>query len=333
MITRRDFIKTISLLMATLKLPLWAVGSTTKSDRWGDLLPVRPLGNTGESVTMLGVGGHHIGEMNEKEARKTIETAIEGGVRFFDSAEGYQDGGSEKYLGKYLTPKYRAEVFLMTKCEQNNYDDAMKSLESSLKRLNTDYLDLWQVHTLESVEDVESRVKGGIIKAMSEAKKSGKVRFIGFTGHATPRTHQLMLNKTDIFETCQMPINVCDPSYKSFIVNVLPGLVRRNMGVLAMKTLGEGSFVHGSMEENESEEELKPIVPHILSIKEALYFAWSLPISVLITGPDNAQMLDEKIKLAGSFTALTDADREQLINKVADVAEKGVLEDYKYGDF
>jgi aryl-alcohol dehydrogenase-like predicted oxidoreductase len=333
MISRRDFIKAISFLTANLNLPLWADIGVKKNDRCGDLLPMRPLGNTGESVTMLGVGGSHIGDMNEKEAQKTIETAIEGGVRFFDSAEGYQDGRSEQYLGRFLTPKYRDEVFLMTKCEQNNYDDAMNSLESSLKRLNTDYLDLWQVHTLESVEDVENRVDGGIIRAMTEAKKSGKVHCIGFTGHATPRTHQLMLKITSEFQTCQMPMNVCDPSYKSFIVDVLPVLIERNMGVLAMKTLGEGSFVHGRMESKDSEKAVKPLVPHLLSIKEALYFAWSLPISVLITGPDNAEMLDEKIKLARSFANLTESDRQKLIERVSDVAVKGALEDYKYGEY
>jgi aryl-alcohol dehydrogenase-like predicted oxidoreductase len=301
-------------------------------DSFGDLLPLRPLGNTRVAVTMLGVGGHHIGgEMSERDAQETIEVAIEGGVRFFDTAEGYQGGQSESRYGKFLSSKYREQVFLMTKCEQNNYEDAMQSLDMSLKRLNTDYLDLWQMHSLESVEDVDERVAGGIVDAMVEAKKSGKARYIGFTGHATPGTHLRMLEHTKAFQTCQMPINVCDPSYKSFILNVLPVLIERKMGVLAMKTLGEGSFTgRGPVFEREN---IKPIVPDQITIKEALYFVWSLPVSVIITGPDNPEMMREKILLAQNFTKLSEDQRQALIDKVADIASTGLLEDYKYGQF
>ncbi len=333
MITRSAFIKFLTGLAATMQLPVWALAQARKSDNFGELLPLRPLGNTGKNVTMLGVGGHHIGAMSSREAEATIETAIEGGVRFFDSAEGYQDGGSEKRLGKYLTPKYRDAVFLMTKCEQSTYKRAMKSLDASLKRLRTDYIDLWQVHTLESVQDTKDRVKGGILDAMQEAVESGKARYIGFTGHASPRTHESMLEQTNIFQTCQMPINVCDPSYKSFILNVMPRLLERDMGILAMKTLGEGSFVHGPEDADDGDRLAGAIVPARLSIREALYFAWSLPISVLITGPDNADMLREKIDLARSFVHISEDERVQLIDRVADVAVGGSLEEYKYGDY
>lgn len=330
MANRRNFIKTLAAITAGMNLPIWenVFASKSTSDKLGELLPLRPLGNTGASITMLGVGGHHIGgEMSEKEAQDTIEVAIEGGVRFFDTAEGYQDGGSELRLGKYLTPKYREHVFLMTKCEQNNIDDARKSLDASLKRLNTDYLDLWQMHTLESVDDVDERIKGGMLEVMLEAKESGKVKYIGFTGHATPNTHSRMLEKTKIFNSCQMPVNVCDTWYKSFISNVLPTLIERNMGILAMKTLGEGAFFN----KTKSKEAEISVVPDLISIKEALHFVWSLPVSTIITGPDNADMLKEKIELAKSFTKLDESDRKKLVEKVADIASTGEVEDYKYG--
>lgn len=330
MANRRNFIKTLAAITAGLNLPIWknVFASTTASDKLGEILPLRPLGNTGASITMLGVGGHHVGgEMSEKEAQATIEAAIEGGVRFFDSAEGYQDGGSELRLGKYLTPKYREHVFLMTKCEQKNIEDARKSLDASLKRLNTDYLDLWQMHTLESVDDVDERIKGGMLDVMLEAKESGKVKYIGFTGHATPNTHSRMLEKTSIFNTCQMPVNVCDKWYKSFISNVLPTLIDRNMGILAMKTLGEGAFFN----KTKSKEGETTVVPDLISIQEALHFVWSLPVSTIITGPDNADMLKEKIQLAKSFTTLNESARKKLVEKVADIASTGEVEDYKYG--
>ena len=139
-----------------------------------------------------------------------------------------------------------------------------------------------------------------------------------------------MLQKTDIFETCQMPINVCDPSYKSFILGVLPTLLQRNMGVLAMKVLGEGAFF-GRRPSDEEDRPNTAIIPGRLSVKEALYFVWSLPVSVIITGPDNAEMLREKIALAKSFSKMSEEKRWDLIEKVADIAVKGDLEDYKYG--
>jgi predicted aldo/keto reductase-like oxidoreductase len=280
---------------------------------------------------MLGIGGSHIGVMSERDAQETIEAAIEGGVRFFDNAESYDDGGSESKYGKFLTPKYRDEIFLMTKTQNKSKEVALKSLEASLKRLNTDYLDLWQVHSLESVEDVDERLERGIIDAMLEAKASGKVKHIGFTGHATPATHSLMLKRSDVFETCQMPMNALDPSFKSFILNVMPELLNRKMGILAMKTLGEGMFFKELQLPGKTDSKPLKLVPENLSIKDSLYFTWSLPISTLITGPDNAEMLKEKIELAKSFQSMNEDQRQALIEKVADLAVTGLFEDYKYG--
>ncbi len=301
-VNRREFLKTLAGLTAGIALPYQAItGREPKeTDRLGELLPRRTLGQTGVAVTMLGVGGYHIGgSMNERESQATIEAALEGGVRFFDTAESYQRGASERRYGKYLTPKYREDVFLMTKTTARDAATARRHLEGSLKNLRTDYLDLWQVHSLSDPADVDGRIENGVLEVVQAAKASGKVRHIGFTGHQNPHAHARMLERTDFFETCQLPINVLDPSYHSFIETVLPTLVERNMGVLAMKTLADGRFFARKSRVGWRSD--NPVVPNRVTIEEALHFAWSLPISVLITGPDDAPMLREKIELARSF--------------------------------
>ena len=193
MIDRRAFLKSMASLTTGILLSSACAESgeeETVSDGLGTLLPTRKFGRTGEAVTMLGVGGWHIGEMSEAEAQKTIETALEGGVRFFDSAESYQGGGSESRLGKLLVPKYRDDVFLMTKTTAPNATKAWEHLESSLTRLNTDQLDLWQMHSVRNPADVDERIDNGILDVMLEAKATGKTRYIGFTGHSIPAAHE-----------------------------------------------------------------------------------------------------------------------------------------------
>nr|WKN37217.1 aldo/keto reductase [Tunicatimonas sp. TK19036] len=295
-------------------------------DRFGDLLPQRLLGKTGESVTMLGLGGAHIARMNEKEAEKTIETAIGGGVRFFDNAEQYGNGLGEERYGKFLCPKYRDVAFVMTKTRVTNAKTARQHLEDSLRRLKTDYLDLYQIHAISSPNDVDDRLENGVLEYLLEAREEGKIRHIGFTGHRDYHAHQRMLESTDVPETCQMPINAFDPNYKSFINNVLPKLVEKGIAPLAMKTLANGGFFGGTSHFNSGD---KPrIVPNALSVQEAIHFVWSLPVSVLITGPDHAEMLQEKIDLARSFTAYSEAERQQLVEKVASF-NGGMVEYYK----
>lgn len=326
---RKEFLKQMAGLTSGIVL----TGSSLmehqepREDRWGTLLPTRKLGNTGEEVTMLGVGGYHIGgAMSEKEAQKTIETAIAGGIRFFDTAESYQNGGSEKRYGKYLVPKYRDDIFLMSKTYSRDAETTRKHLEGTLRRLNTDHLDLWQVHSLQSRDDVDNRIENGVLDVVRHAKETGKARHIGFTGHASPYAHMRMLEKTRFFETCQMPVNVLDPSYHSFIRNVMPILTDRNMGILAMKTLADGRFFSSKKRVGWTTDE--PVVPNRISIREALYFAWSLPISVLITGADDSDMLQEKIDLAKNFKAFDEKKRQQLIEKVADLSD-GSIEYFK----
>ncbi|MBC8235132.1 aldo/keto reductase [bacterium] len=321
---RRVFLKSLAGLTAGILLPrqVFANKSEKSSDRLGELLPIRVLGRTGESVTMLGVGGWHIGRMNERDAQETIETALEEGVRFFDTAESYQSGGSESRLGQLLTPKYRDVVFLMTKTTATDGDTAKRHLEESLRRLATEHLDLWQVHAVSNPEDVDNRINHGVLDAMVEAKESGKTRYIGFTSHTRPSAHLRVLEKTDVFDTCQMPVNVADPSYESFIEGVLPKLVEHKIGVLAMKSLANGGFFGGSRHGEHGDN--PRLVPHRVSIAEAIHFVWSLPVSVLITGPDNVEQMKEKIKLARSFIRMDEKQRQALVKKVADLAGQRV---------
>lgn len=317
---RRTFLKKMAILTSGLMLPVNGFTAPEK-DKWGEILPQRTLGKTGKKVTMLGLGGFHVGWTTEKDAQEVIENAIEGGVRFFDTAESYADGVSELRYGKYLVPKYRDNVFIMSKSTAADAVTAKRHLEGTLKRLNCDYIDLWQVHSLVTPEDVDNRIKNEVLEVFLKAKSEGKVKHIGFTGHQNPFAHKQMLDKTidnDIFETVQMPVNVIDSHFHSFIKNVLPIAVDRNFGILAMKTLSDGRFFKEKRVLNEIEwKSDDPLVPDVLSVKEALYFVWSLPVSVLISGAENKELIREKTALAKSFTKLSEKDRLALIDRVS----------------
>ena len=321
MIDRRGFLKSLAGLTTGILLSSGgAEGQDTKPsrDRLGALLPMRKFGRIGETVTMLGVGGWHIGEMAEAEAQKTIETALAGGVRFFDSAESYQTGGSEERLGKLLIPKYRNEIFLMTKTTARDAVTARKHLEGSLKRLNTDQVDLWQVHAVRNPEDVNERIANGVFDVMVEAKNSGKARYIGFTGHTNPSAHQRVLFKSDIFDACQLPVNIADISYESFIEGVIPTLIEKNIGVIGMKSLANGGFFDGTKHGKHGPN--PRLIPNQVSIEDAIRFVWSFPVSTLVTGPDNASQMQEKIDIAKAFSGMKEDERNKLIEKVADLA-------------
>jgi predicted aldo/keto reductase-like oxidoreductase len=324
--TRRQFLRHVALF-TSLASASRCVGSVLAdepgSDQLGQTLPRRLLGRTGEKVTMLGLGGFHVGSLNDRNAQALIEGAIESGVRFFDTAQQYQGGGSEAKYGRFLTPKYREHIFLMTKSVARDADSAQKDLEGSLHRLKTDHLDLWQMHAVDSPTDIEQRQRDGVLQVMAEAKKSGKTRYIGFSGHRTPVAHQRVLEVTDQFDTCQMPINAADPSYHSFIENVLPLLVEKNMGVLAMKTLADRGFF-GENRWDARPTGVSPLIPNRISVAEAIHFVWSLPVSVLITGAESLDQLHEKIELAKSFKGMSQGERQRIIEKVADLAGHAV---------
>ncbi len=319
---RRDFLKGLAAAV-----PALAVGSGCggwpgyESDPLGTLLPRRLLGATGEPVTMLGAGGYHIGWTTESDAETTIEAALEGGVRFFDTAESYANGLSEERFGRYLVPRGRDRIFLMTKSTARTAEEARRHLEGSLRRLNTNYLDLWQIHSLRDSEDADLRIDNGVLEVFEKARADGLTRFIGFTGHRNPAAHRRILERTaesGVFDTCQMPVNVLDPGRLSFIEGVLPELRRRGIACLAMKTLADGRFfarkeVLGEVRWSTD----APLVPDRVSLEDALYFAWSMPVSVLITGAENADLMREKIQLAREFTELGQDRREALVEAVA----------------
>ncbi len=320
---RREFIKQMSLLTAAAMIPNIS-GAVNQRDQWGALLPLRKLGKTGKEVTMLGVGGYHIGWTTEKDAQAVIETAMEGGIRFFDTAESYDDGGSEERYGKYLVPKYRDDVFIMTKTTAIDGKTAQDHLEASLRRMKCDYVDLWQVHSLKGPEDIDNRISNEVLDVFEKAKAEGKAKHIGFTGHQNPFGHKHMFEMTatpDNFETVQMPINLLDAHFHSFMENVLPIAIARNFGILAMKTLSAGRFF--AKQEKLGVVEWKsedPVIPNYVSVREAIHFVWSLPVSVLITGAENVEFLKEKIELAKSFTTMTEQDRLSLIDRVMEKA-------------
>lgn len=334
---RRDFLKKMAGFTTAIMAPLpWTAGCSSQidTDRLGALLPKRLLGKTGRKVTMLGLGGYHIGWTTEYKAQETIEAALQGGIRFFDNAESYGPHTSEIRYGKYLTPQYRDLVFIMTKTTAKDAKTARAHLEASLKRMNTDYVDLWQVHALSSPEDVDERISNGILDVMQEAKANGKAKHIGFTGHENPYAHVRMLEKTvdnDIFETIQMPINPVDAGNKdSFIAEVIQTAHSRKFGILAMKTLAAGRFFPETIiSEEKVWESEDPVIPARLALNDVLNFAWSLPISVLITGAENRILIEEKISIAKNFVKLSESQRIDLISKVEDISVKGDVEYYK----
>ncbi len=332
---RRQFLKKVSGLTAGIMIPIqnFSFGKNSNSDKWGQVLPKRKLGKTGKEVTMLGVGGYHVGWTTERDAQAVIEAAIEGGIRFFDTAESYGPHTSETRYGKYLTPKYREEIFLMTKSTAKDAKTMQEHLEGSLKRMKTDYLDLWQIHSVTDPEDVDRRIENGVFDVVMKAKMDGKVKHVGFTGHRNPKAHQRVLERTaenPFLETVQMPINVIDANHDHFINSVLPIAMDRKLGILAMKTMADGRFFAKKENLEKIQWETKnPVIPNKLSIMETLYFVWSLPVSVLITGAENERLIKEKIQLAKDFSNFNESQRSKLISKVADLAKDSSIEYYK----
>jgi aryl-alcohol dehydrogenase-like predicted oxidoreductase len=333
---RRAFLRNMAGITAGMMLPAgWAFGRPVAArDRLGDLLPVRKLGSTGEIVTMLGLGGYHVGWTTEKDAQEVIETAMEGGIRFFDTAHSYVGGTSEERYGKYLVPRYRDDIFLMSKTTAATGETLLKEVDLSLKRLNTDHLDLLQLHAFQSPGDVDNRIRNGVIDAIYSVRESGKARYIGFTGHQSPYAHMHMIGRFPEFsgfDTLQMPLSVVDfASEHSFVRKVVPLAIENNLGLLAMKTLAAGRFFGSTKIAGELIWEAdKPVVPNYVSIREALFFSWTLPVSVLITGAENKELLLEKIKLAREFTKITEAEKEQIYDKVLPAPDRDKVEYYK----
>lgn len=308
---RREFLRAMvaSVTAAGLGSQVLA-GQQTESSG----IPTRPLGNTGERVSIVGIGGYHIGTPDEKQAIAIMHEAIDQGMTFFDNSWDYNAGRSEEYMGKALaTGGRRDKVFLMTKVCARDYDGARSQLEDSLRRLQTDVIDLWQFHEINWAVDSEWIYEQGALKFALEAQKAGKVRHIGFTGHKDPAFHLKILSTSYQWATVQMPINILDAQYRSFQKQVLPECTKRNIGAIGMKALS-GGIIPG---------ELK------VSAEMCRRFSLSLPISTLVCGIASTKDLQQDLAMARSFTPVTQEEIDDLLAGMAGVGGDGKFEKYK----
>jgi aryl-alcohol dehydrogenase-like predicted oxidoreductase len=279
----------------------------------------RKLGTTGERVSAIGLGGYHIGVPNDdNEGIRIIRTAVDRGITFLDNSWDYHDGGSEIRMGKALRDGYRKRVFLMTKYDGRTRESAARQIDESLKRLQVDVIDLIQFHENIRMEDPDRYfAPGGAHEAVMAAKKAGKVRYIGFTGHKDPAVHLRMLDiaaQHDFhFDACQMPLNVLDFHFRSFAHSVVPRLVKQGIAVLGMKPLASGNV-------------LKAGAPPPI---ECLHYALNLPTSVVINGCDSMERLEQALEAARTFKPLTAEQLNALVAKTKVVAMTGEFEPFK----
>ncbi|NND33725.1 MAG: aldo/keto reductase [Saprospiraceae bacterium] len=333
---RRRFIKRASALAAFGLVGDWA-SAAVETDKFGEILPQRQLIRNGTKVTAFCLGGYHLGTTeNPTEAERMVERSIELGVRFFDNARRYHDGRSEEYMGRFLTPKYRDEIFLMSKAPAKTGQGVSQQLDESLRALKTDYLDLWQIHTFTTPEDVDNRLRDGVLDVFLQAKESGKTRYIGFTGHQNPKTHLYFLKKLEDlgieFDTCQMPLNVCDPSFESFQHHVLPVLLEKKYGVIAMKTMAGGSMMGERIDTTPREIKTEDI-PNVINETELSYgdlhrYVYSLPISSLCSGCRFVHHLEENVQVLKDMKKLSSADFQKMEAYAAPYAGM-IVENYK----
>src|SRR5689334_10921717 len=310
--SRRKAIGTIAAASLAAAVP--SFGEETRS---GDMI-YRTLGRTGVKVSAIGLGGYHIGVPSEADGIKIIRTAIDRGVTFLDNCWDYHDGESEVRMGKALRDGYRNKVFLMTKFDGRTQDSTAKQIDESLKRLQTDVIDLMQYHENIRMEDPDRFFSvHGPLEALMAAKKAGKIKYIGFTGHKDPAVHLRMLevaaqNKFH-FDSAQMPLNVLDASFRSFGQQVVPKLVDQGIAVLGMKPLASGAIPQNN----------------IASAIECLHFALSLPTSVVINGCDSMERLDQAFEAARTFKPFTRDQVSALVSKTREAALTGKFELFK----
>jgi len=290
-------------------------------------MPMRALGRTGVQVSLVGLGGYHIGlAPDEKTATRIIRAAIDGGVNFMDNCCDYNDGKSQAWMGRALRDGYRRRVFLMTKIDGRTRKAAADQIDQSLRALGTDVIDLLQVHEVIRASDPD-RVFGpdGAMEALVAAKKAGKIRFIGFTGHKSPAIHLKMLKTAAAnkfaFDTVQMPVNVMDAHRDSFERQVIPVATSAGVAVLAMKPLGSGLFLRSG-----------PLVAGAVSPTDCLRYAMGSPASVVITGCESMRDLGQALDAAYGFQPPTDAQRKGLLARTADAGDGGQWEKYKVSE-
>ena len=327
-ISRRNLLKVASTagLVASglaaselgLRLLLSQSESAQAATRSGEML-YRSLGRTKERVSLIGLGGHHIGRpQDEQEGIKIIRSAIDRGINFMDNCWDYHNGGSEIRMGKALRNGYRDKVFLMSKIDGRTKQAAAKQINESLKRLQVDSIDLMQHHEVIRLEDPDRIfASGGAQEAMVEAQQVGKIRYIGFTGHKDPLVHLRMLEiaaqNNFRFDAVQMPLNVMDAHFRSFERQVLPRLVKDEIGVLGMKSMGDPYVLKSNT--------VKPI--------ECLHYAMNLPTSTVITGMENMKLLEQAIQAVRTFKLMDQSQVAALLARTREAAMKGRYELYK----
>jgi predicted aldo/keto reductase-like oxidoreductase len=283
-------------------------------------VPQRQLGATGAMVSMIGLGGYHIGngKLSTKEAVDLIHAAIDNGLTFLDNSWDYHSGESETRVGKALKGGYREKAFVMTKIDGRSRKEAAKQLDESLHRLDCGHIDLLQHHEVIRFEDADRIfAEDGAMQTFLKAQREGKIRFIGFTGHKDPHVHLYMLETAERhgfhFDTVQMPLNPMDAHFRSFGKMVLPKLVKAGIGVLGMKSMGAGSLLKSGT----------------VNPRECLRYALSLPTSVVITGIESLDLLNQALDVARSFRPMTESETNELLGKTAEAAAGGTYELFK----
>src|ERR1700757_4312942 len=308
--TRRAFLKVgagaVAAMSGALANPEQVSSSATReraaaaSEDAGNMI-YRRFGRTDVHISAIGVGGHHLGDVPTlDEAVQLVHEAVDAGITFFDNAWEYYNGKTETILGRALRDGRREKVFLMTKvCTHGRSGKlAMQMLEDSLQRYQTDHLDLWQIHGIVYDNDPElAYAKGGVLETFDRAKKEGKARFVGFTGHKDPAFHLKMLELGYPFDSVQMPLNPFDANFHSFEKQVLPEVNRRGMAALGMKSMGGTAWA---------------IKNGIVPAEELLGYAMSLPVAVTICGMDSLDVLRQNLRIARGFTPMTDAEMQAL---------------------
>lgn len=306
---RRDFLKFSAAAAAFACLAPPAVAEMRNG------MPYRTLGKTGENVSLLCLGGAHIGfkPLTDEQSIALMRHAVDEGVNFFDNAWAYNDGRSEILMGRALKDGYREKVFLMTKHQGRDAATAQEFLDTSLKRLDVDVIDLWQFHEVVHPKDPGRIYSEGALEVALRAKEQGKIRYIGFTGHHLTSTHLEMIEKGFAWDTVQMPLNIFDYHFRSFQQKVVPAAVEKNMGIIAMKTMGGGGLL-----------ESQAVTP-----EECLRYAMNLPVSTVCSGMDSMEKLKKNIATAKSFKPLGEPEVAALREKAKALAADGKYEAYK----
>ncbi|AQT67728.1 General stress protein 69 [Anaerohalosphaera lusitana] len=291
------------------------VQNNNSFERNSEGIPLRPLGKTGEKVPIICLGGHHLGRVeDDQQAINFVRYAVDNGVTFIDNAWEYHRGRSEKIVGRALRDGYRDKAFVMTKTHGRDKETTRKQIEESLRRLQVDTIDLCQVHEVIYRDDPRRFfAEDGGIGPLLQAQKEGKIRFIGFTGHKSPALFTEMMQQFDGWDTLQMPVNAFDPHYRSFIENVMPVAVEKQIAVIAMKTMGGGYLLR----------------PGVISPEQALRFAWSQPVASVVSGMENMDLLKKNIENARIFEPMSEQEQKKLLEKTEPVAKDGEYEKFK----